>query len=709
MNPEIMKMVQEKMKTMTPEQLRQMQEMEKKMTPEMKKMAMDKVKNMSAADAAQMKEKLKSTSAEDMCNGQQFEQLKQQMDYSFRASETLKADGNKLVADKKWTLAIEKYNRALTNQKEDPSVRSVELKKSCQLNLALCYLNSNQNKKVVEICSQLMMDHGEQVKALYRRGMAYKALGELEFSLTDLQRANVLAPTDDTNTKALGEVKAALEERNKELAAAAAAEPAAANDEMSPIREGLDDDEIAPPPLSPAAVKELEQLRETEAAKKEAERKSLEAAAEKRTVEEEARKEEKVRKDRMDAEQAKEAKRVADEKAAVKQAAQEAKRKYEKEAAAARLAALKPQGGDNATEIIEVAHSMMHGDTSIVDRTDNHNHAAKEAEAMRKESERREAEEASDRANAEAERKARALEAAERARVQEADAKKDRQRLAALKLQESERKMKEAADKLKAEQKAAEEAKALSSQFNPNEEMSRAFQMLNQDPTMMKTISKQMENMTDEQFEMMNRQALARGMPSMDKDMYKQMAKQMENMPPDELKKMMEMSASMQGGVPGASLSAASESPYQASLASTGAASSAASSVADAKGSAMGGMGDLAAMASNPQVAAQMEAMTKDPAMMDMMNNMMKNMTGPQLKTMYKTMGKEMSDEEAEKAAAMFQKMKPEDMQKMMKVAGGLQKVWGYITQLRAFLSTRSGMAIAFLLIVLVLQHFQIL
>lgn len=38
-----------------------------------------------------------------------------------------------------------------------------------------------------------------------------------------------------------------------------------------------------------------------------------------------------------------EAKRVADEKAAVKQAAQEAKRKYEKEAAAARLAALKPQ------------------------------------------------------------------------------------------------------------------------------------------------------------------------------------------------------------------------------------------------------------------------------------------------------------------------------------------------------------------------------
>ena len=70
-------------------------------------------------------------------------------------------------------------------------------------------------------------------------------------------------------------------------------------------------------------------------------------------------------------------------------------------------------------------------------------------------------------------------------------------------------------------------------------------------------------------------------------------------------------------------------------------------------------------------------------------------------------MGKEMSIEEAEKAANMMKNLKPEDMKKMMKYAGHVQKGLGYLQELKTWAQTRSGMAFMLLFLAFILQYFE--
>lgn len=67
------------------------------------------------------------------------------------------------------------------------------------LNLGLCYLRLGKNHHAINYCSQVLDKDEENEKALYRRGMAYLNIGELNRSRNDLIKANTLTNGDDLN------------------------------------------------------------------------------------------------------------------------------------------------------------------------------------------------------------------------------------------------------------------------------------------------------------------------------------------------------------------------------------------------------------------------------------------------------------------------------------------------------------------------------
>ena len=58
------------------------------------------------------------------------------------------------------------------------------------LNLGLCYLKLNRYHHAINYCSQALDKDENNEKALYRRGLAYLNVGELNKARVDLQLAN---------------------------------------------------------------------------------------------------------------------------------------------------------------------------------------------------------------------------------------------------------------------------------------------------------------------------------------------------------------------------------------------------------------------------------------------------------------------------------------------------------------------------------------
>lgn len=57
----------------------------------------------------------------------------------------------------------------------------------CHLNLSLCYLKTEDHHKVIKYASNVLRLEGKHEKAFYRRGLAYKNLGEYENAEKDLK------------------------------------------------------------------------------------------------------------------------------------------------------------------------------------------------------------------------------------------------------------------------------------------------------------------------------------------------------------------------------------------------------------------------------------------------------------------------------------------------------------------------------------------
>lgn len=96
-----------------------------------------------------------------------------------RRAQSLKQEGNELHINKEYKAAVAKYAAAKSDLKPILSwPKAASLTRSCSLNEASCYIQLEDWKSVEDICSSVLATDGRNLKALYRRGLAYKKQAE---------------------------------------------------------------------------------------------------------------------------------------------------------------------------------------------------------------------------------------------------------------------------------------------------------------------------------------------------------------------------------------------------------------------------------------------------------------------------------------------------------------------------------------------------
>ncbi|GJN24570.1 hypothetical protein PR202_gb12319 [Eleusine coracana subsp. coracana] len=148
----------------------------------------------------------------------------------------LKKQGNEFFNREQYSDAAAKYklvsfksqDLAKDNLKSIPSSAANTVQLQCTLNLMACYLKIGKFDECIsegsEVCFgpvllnfpikflnqlQVLTYDSNNVKAYYRRGQAYKELGQLEAAVADLSKAHEICPEDET----IAEVMRATEEK----------------------------------------------------------------------------------------------------------------------------------------------------------------------------------------------------------------------------------------------------------------------------------------------------------------------------------------------------------------------------------------------------------------------------------------------------------------------------------------------------------------
>ncbi|XP_031831554.2 tetratricopeptide repeat protein 9C [Nomia melanderi] len=139
-----------------------------------------------------------------------------------------KETGVDLFKQRRWVDAFRKFSRACKILITLEPIPDLELEKSLENNInnlrlilynnmAGCQLNHKNYEHTISLCTKVLNKESNNVKALYRRGVAYGNLKDVEKAVTDLKKAVILEPNNRAAKEQLLIYDAKLQEANQKF------------------------------------------------------------------------------------------------------------------------------------------------------------------------------------------------------------------------------------------------------------------------------------------------------------------------------------------------------------------------------------------------------------------------------------------------------------------------------------------------------------
>ncbi|KAI8800507.1 hypothetical protein BJ742DRAFT_841394 [Cladochytrium replicatum] len=144
----------------------------------------------------------------------------------FDKGKSLKEEGNALFKAGKASEAIRKYHEAtlylqgLDNNSVAAFMPGQDIKiaddikeaitanlVACWSNISACHLKNGNYQRTLVFCDKVLAKDADNVKAIFRRGQARFALGDIDKAEEDFKKANQLAPNDPGPVQELKKVK----------------------------------------------------------------------------------------------------------------------------------------------------------------------------------------------------------------------------------------------------------------------------------------------------------------------------------------------------------------------------------------------------------------------------------------------------------------------------------------------------------------------